>query len=82
MNEKSKLTDQEWVQLTKIALTLFTNEKYLRLGQSYMAALAQIRMDLYIEITASNVDPFYVDTKLIKFIQYLNNEIELKKEPI
>jgi hypothetical protein len=79
MSKKSKLTDQEWVELTRIAVHNFTESNHLRLGQSYMIALAKIRMDLYDEVTASDVDPFYVDSKLVKFIQYLNSEITLNK---
>ena len=77
MQIESKLTDKEWVSLTKIMVEYVNGG--LRLGQSYMNALALVRMDLYDEIIATDCDPFYVDIKIIKFINYLNNQIELKK---
>lgn len=69
----SRLTDTEWVELTKKTLENY-NSGHLRLGQSYMNALADVRMDLYEEVTATEYDCFYNDDKIIKFVEYLNNE--------
>lgn len=69
----SRLTDKEWVDLTRKTLEYF-NTGHLRMGQSYMNALADIRMDFYEEITATEYDCFYVDDKIIKFVEYLNDE--------
>ena len=69
----SRLTDKEWVELTKKTLEYY-NSGHLRLGQSYMNALADVRMDFYKEVTATEYDCFYVDDKIIKFVEYLNDE--------
>jgi len=75
----SRLTDKEWVELTRKTIE-FYNSGHLRLGQSYMNALGEIRNDLYVEVTATEFDCFYNDNKIIKFIEYLNNsDLELKK---
>lgn len=72
-SDMSRLTDTEWVELTKKTLENY-NSGHLRLGQSYMNALADVRMDLYEEVTATEYDCFYNDDKIIKFVEYLNNE--------
>ena len=69
----SRLTDKEWTELTKKTLEYY-NSGHLRMGQSYMNALADVRMDFYEEVTATEYDCFYVDDKIIKFIEYLNDE--------
>jgi len=68
----SRLTDKEWVDLTKKTLEYY-NSGHLRLGQSYMNALADVRMDFYEEVTATEYDCFYVDDNIVKFVEYLNN---------
>jgi hypothetical protein len=69
----SRLSDKEWVELTRKTLEYY-NSGHLRLGQSYMNALADVRMDFYEEVTATEYDCFYVDDKIAKFVEYLNDE--------
>lgn len=68
----SRLTDKEWVELTRKTIDNY-NTGHLRLGQSYMNALAEINMDFYNEVTATEYDCFYNDNKIVKFMDYLNN---------
>jgi hypothetical protein len=76
----SRLTDKEWVELTKKTIEAY-NTGHLRLGQSYMNALAIINVDFYNEVTAIEYDCFYNDNKIVKFIDYLNNsDIKPTKE--
>ena len=65
-----KLTDEEWVELVR--KTVQYSHDGLRLGQSYMNALGDVRFDLYKEITDTEFDCFYNDDKIIKFINFLN----------
>ena len=67
-----KLTDKEWVDLVKKTVVLYS--KGLRLGQSYMNALHDLRPDLYKEITETENDCFYDDDKIINFINFLTND--------
>lgn len=66
----SKLTDKEWVELVRKCVE-YCN-KGLRIGQSYMNALHDVRDDLYIEITNTEADCFYDDLKIVQFIKKLN----------
>lgn len=70
MNKNLKLTDKEWVKLTRIFVRYYNQG--LRPGQSYMNALNDINPDLYVEITGTDADCFYDDNKLIDFMRYLN----------
>lgn len=72
---KSKLTDKEWVEL--VEKTVKYCHEGLRLGQSYMNALSKVNIDLYNEIIATDVDPFYNDNILPRFIEYLTNQISI-----
>ena len=67
----SKLTDKQWVELTKIMVNFMSNG--LRVGQSYMNALRSVDEDLYIEITSTDSDCFFNDNKVINFIRFLND---------
>lgn len=44
----------------------------LRVGQSYMNYLAEVRPDLYQEITGTDSDPFYNNGRLSDFWQWLS----------
>jgi len=68
----SKLTDKQWVELTKVMANFMSNG--LRVGQSYMNALRSVDEDLYTEITATDNDCFYNDNKVVNFIKFLNNK--------
>ncbi len=68
----SRLTDKEWIELTKKTIEVY-NTGYLRLGQSYMNALANININFYNEVTATEYDCFYNDNKILKFMGYLND---------
>jgi len=65
-----KLTDQEWLDLVR--KTVEYAHKGLRLGQSYMNALSDIRPDLYEDITDTESDCFYNDNRITNFIKSLN----------
>jgi len=67
----SKLTSEQWVELTKKTVEQY-NEHKLRLGQAYMNSLYDVNKDLYTEITATENDPYYDNNKLIDFIYFLN----------
>jgi len=41
----------------------------LRRGQSYMVALFDVNSDLYKEITGTNCDPFYLDSRIDEFLK-------------
>jgi hypothetical protein len=76
----SRLTDKEWVELTKKTIDKY-NTGNLRIGQSYMIALGEINLNLYKEVTATDYDCFYNDNKIVKLIEFLNNtEISPKKD--
>jgi hypothetical protein len=68
----SKLTDKQWVELTR--RTIYYANNKLRLGQSYMNALFDIDKDLYKEVTGTDFDCFYNDDKLIELIKYLSDD--------
>ena len=68
----SKLTDKEWVSLTRKLFPYM--DKGLRAGQSYMNALRDVNPDVYYEISGTSNDPFYDDNKIILFMRFLNNE--------
>lgn len=68
----SRLTNKEWIALTEKTIEYYYTG-HLRFGQSYMNALAEINMDLYNEVTATEYDCFYSDDKIVKFIEFLNN---------
>jgi len=44
------------------------------MGQAYMNALHSVNEDLYNEITATDVDPFYIDDNITKFMEFLTEE--------
>ncbi len=69
----SRLTNSEWADLAKKTVDYYIKDN-LRLGQSYMNALADINIDLYNQITATKYDCFYSDDKIVKFVKFLNNE--------
>jgi hypothetical protein len=78
----SRLTDKEWVDITRKTIENY-NTGHLRLGQSYMNALGDINIDLYKEVTATEYDCFYNDNKIVKLIEFLNNKnIKAKKEEL
>ena len=63
-------TDKEWITLTE--KTVENVHKGLRLGQSYMVALNEIRPELYTEITNTGIDPFHNNDNLLNFFTFLN----------
>ena len=69
----SRLTYSEWSNLVRKTVDYYMKDN-LRLGQSYMNALADINIDLYNQITATEYDCFYSDDKIVKFVKFLNNE--------
>ena len=65
-----KLTDKEWVELVRKSVEY--THKGLRIGQSYMSALCDIRKDLYDIVDQSENDCFYDDKKIYNLINFLN----------
>jgi hypothetical protein len=53
----------------------------IREGQSLMNALADVNIDLYREITATEFDPYYLDSRIPAFYEKLTNS-QLKTFPI
>lgn len=53
-----------------------TKSPYLRDGQLLMVTLFEFDNDLYDEITATDVDCFYVDKKIEKTLRYIKNNIK------
>jgi hypothetical protein len=45
----------------------------IREGQSLMNALADVNVDLYREITATEFDPYYLDSRIPAFYEKLTN---------
>lgn len=70
-DQKGKLTDKEWVTLVK-KMVDYTH-KDLRIGQSWMNALYDIKPELYKDISGTNNDPFYIDENIHNFLTYLND---------
>lgn len=68
----SRLTSKEWIDLTRRTIE-FYNSGHLRMGQSYMNALANVNLSLYEEITATDYDCFYNDKKIINFMYFINH---------
>lgn len=52
-----------------------------RVGQALMNALGEISPRLYREITATDADCFYVDSKIIKFIEKIIIEMDKTNYP-
>jgi len=69
---KSKLTDEQWVKLIKLAVEYSGHSQ--RVGQAHMNALFAVNEDLYNEITTTDNDPFYVDDNMDKFMEFLTGE--------
>lgn len=65
----SKLTDEQWVELIRIAVDMMHSG--LRMGQSYMIALNKIDANLHEQVTATNNNCFYNDNKIINFLTFL-----------
>jgi len=70
----NKLTDKEWVELTKEFCKQYDGGKHQRAGQAYMNALFVVNRDSYYKITQTDADCFYNDNKIINFIKFLNGE--------
>lgn len=69
-SKKSKLTDADWIKLTKLFVSYCHQGQ--RAGQAYMNALYCVNKSLSDDISESDADCFYDDDKLVAFIQYLN----------
>lgn len=67
-----KLNDTEWIEL--IRKTLEYMHADLRVGQSYMNALHDVRPDLYEEILNTDNDPFYIDDNIQNFINKIRRD--------
>lgn len=48
----------------------------IRLGQAYMNALADVDIDLYNELTATDADPFYDDMKIPNFLEKVYERLQ------
>jgi hypothetical protein len=65
-----KLTDEQWIRLTRKAVDYMHEGQ--RLGQSYMNALYEVSPEIYTKISNGKYDPYYNDTRIASFINYLN----------
>jgi len=68
----NKLSDLEWVKLTKKFIEYYDGGRNQRVGQAYMNSLREVNHSLYNEITGTDDDPFYNDNNVVKFIRRLN----------
>jgi len=76
-----KLTTEQFNNLLQQTETMNWNNDSLRLGQSYMNCLHKISPDLYNEVTSKQdqeIDPFYNDLHIPKFLRYIANEETLE----
>jgi len=48
----------------------------LRVGQSMMNVLFRSNFDLYVEMTGTDLDPFYDDEKVDNFLAWLDGKVE------
>lgn len=69
----SRLTEEQYSKMLSIASD-YIDSGLQRKGQSYMNALFRIDVNLHNEISATNIDPFYDDSKLELFFNFLMNE--------
>tara|TARA_B100001173_G_C15971323_1_gene540144 strand:- start:541 stop:804 length:264 start_codon:yes stop_codon:yes gene_type:complete len=71
-----KLSLQEFSALHRRTAKLILDYKELRIGQSVMNALHEIRPDLYNDVTNNHpeVDCFYDDKKVTDLIMFLTSE--------
>jgi len=69
---KNKLTDKEWVELTKEWCKRYKGGKHQRAGQAYMNALFKVNKRLHDKISGTENDCFYDENKIINFIRFLN----------
>lgn len=63
----------EWLHATTRKWRDQRHRTPLRQGQFYMNELHAVRPDLYVRITGSDHDPFYVDERFPKFVLNLRN---------
>jgi len=69
----NKLSDLEWVKLTKKFVEYYDGGRNQRVGQAYMNALFEVNRKLYDTISGTENDCFYDDNKVINFIRWLND---------
>ncbi len=79
VTSKGKLTTSEWGKLSELFLKYCLADQ--RAGQAYMNALREVNIDLYNDVTASDADCFYNDTKIVEFMHYLSSEKLMKPQP-
>jgi len=70
--QSGRLTNEEWIHMTE--LTVKFAHQGLRIGQSYINALAEVRFDLYEKIKGTECDPMYQDGNIHKFMEFLNQK--------
>jgi len=66
-----KLTNDEFVKLTKEFVKQYNQGKHQRIGQAWFNALSKIDKEIAIEMTGRDSDCFYSDNKLTDFINEL-----------
>ncbi len=69
----SKLSEQEWVELTRKFVKQYSGG-HQRIGQAYINAIRDMKVELYDEIAGTQNDCFYDDKKIIDFIRFLNGD--------
>ena len=66
------MTYQEYCQ--KANAQFINAEGTLRLGQSYMNLLYEVRPELEQRICGTDLDPFYKDDNLYHFLEFVKSE--------
>lgn len=70
--EKNKLTADELKALLDEVENGFNGKEFLRKGQKHMIVLFDIKPELYTEITGTDDDPFYVDSRMDNFLKRIS----------
>lgn len=67
-----KLTNAEYIAFRKQVKETLKEYPMLRKGQAMFNVLYEIRQDIADNITNTDIDPFYDDSKIPQFIKYIN----------
>ena len=70
-NIAPKLTPDELDTIMIFAASEMVNNPDLRMGQALMSQLFNVSELLYREVCASGIDPFYSDTVISDFAEYI-----------
>jgi len=68
------LSEEDYELLIDIADINYDSTPYLRYGQALMIALYDIDEKLYDEVQANDFDPFFDNTKVNEFLNFLRGD--------